>query len=141
MVDDVLSSYRTWAIVGLSSSPLRASFDVAQVLQRAGYTIVPVNPNEREVLGRRAYPTLAAAAAEHRIEVVDVFRRSEHVAALVEEAMAVSAKALWLQLGVRDPEAEERARAAGLQVVVDRCPKIELARAGGRGPYPQALQG
>ena len=123
--DEVLTRFRTWAVVGLSSKPARPSFGVARALREAGYEVVPVNPNEPG-----SYPSLTAAAAEQRIEVVDVFRRSEHVSALVDEAIAVGAKAIWLQLGVRDAEAEQRARAAGLLVVIDRCPAIELPRLG-----------
>jgi predicted CoA-binding protein len=109
--------------VGLSEDETRPSFRVARVLRNSGYDVVPVNPN-----APGAYPSLSAAAAEHAIEVVDVFRRSEHVSALVDEAIAIGAKAIWLQLGVRDEAAEARAHEAGLLVVVDRCPAIELPR-------------
>ena len=119
----VLTEYTTWAVVGASPDPFRDSNDIARLLERAGKTVVRVNPHWDE-----AYPTLEAAGADHEIEVVDVFRRSSEAGAHVDEAIAVGAKAVWLQLGVIDHEACERARAAGLHVVMDRCPKIELPR-------------
>jgi predicted CoA-binding protein len=124
----VLREFRTWAVVGLSSSPMRPSFGVARSLLSAGYTVVPVNPRESSVHGLPAFGSLREAASEFDIEVVDVFRRSEHVSEVVDEAIDIGARVVWLQLDVRDPEAEERARAAGLLVVVDRCPAIELPR-------------
>ena len=117
----VLTAYRTWAVVGASPDPLRDSHDIASLLERAGKAVVRVNPNWDE-----AYPSLEAAAAEHEIEVVDLFRRSSEAGQHVDEAIAIGARAVWLQLGVIDHEAAERARAAGLEVVMDRCPKIEL---------------
>ena len=119
----VLTAYRTWAVVGCSPDPFRDSHDIAKLLERSGMDVVRVNPNWPE-----AYPTLAAAAAEHDIEVVDVFRRSDRAGAPVDEAIAIGAKAVWLQLGVIDHAAAERARAAGLRVVMDRCPRMELPR-------------
>ena len=117
----VLTAYRTWAVVGCSPDPFRDSHSIANLLERSGYDVVRVNPQWDE-----AYPTLAAAAAEHDVEVVDVFRRSDQAGAHVDEAIAIGAKAVWLQLGVIDDAAAERARAAGLHVVMDRCPRIEL---------------
>ena len=119
----VLTAYGTWAVVGASPDPLRDSNDIARLLERNGKEVVRVNPNWPE-----AYPTLQAAAADHDIEVVDVFRRSDQAGAHVDEAIAIGAKAVWLQLGVIDHAAAERARAAGLHVVMDRCPRIELPR-------------
>ena len=119
----VLTAYRTWAVVGASPDPLRDSHDIANLLERRGYEVVRVNPQWDE-----AYPSLEAAASEHAIEVVDVFRRSDRAGEHVDEAIAIGAKAVWLQLGVVDEAAAARARAAGLHVVMDRCPKLELPR-------------
>jgi uncharacterized protein len=119
----VLTAYRTWAVVGASPDPFRDSHDVANLLERTGKEVVRVNPH-----WDGAYPSLAAAAADHEIEVVDVFRRSDQAGAHVDEAIAIGAKAVWLQLGVIDHAAAERARDAGLEVVMDRCPKLELPR-------------
>ena len=129
MDDDVraiLTGTRTWAVVGCSPDPARDSHRIAALLQRSGYRVIPVNPKVDEVLGERAYASLADIPAAEGVEVVDVFRRSEQAAAHVDEAIAIGAKAVWLQLGVIDEAAAERARAAGLDVVMNRCPKIEL---------------
>ena len=116
----------TWAVVGLSADPGRASHEVASYLQRQGYRIIPINPLAgcEAVLGERCYPDLASVPEP--IDVVDIFRRSEKAGAHVDEAIAVGAKAVWLQLGVVDEAAAERARRAGLAVVMDSCPKIEF---------------
>ena len=119
----VLTAYRTWAVVGCSPDPFRDSADIANLLERRGYDVVRVNPH-----WDAAYPSLEAAAAEHDVEVVDVFRRSREAGAHVDEAIAIGARAVWLQLGVVDQDAAERARAAGLHVVMDRCPRMELPR-------------
>jgi predicted CoA-binding protein len=113
------------AVVGLSSEATRPSYDVASYLQRAGYDIIPVNPKEAEILGERAYSSLRDLPQPP--EVVDVFRRPEFVDDIVEEAIEVGAKAIWLQLGVINPQAARRAREAGLYVVMDRCLKVEHA--------------
>ena len=128
MNDDVreILALKTWAVVGCSPQPWRPSHDVARVLIERGYDVVPVNPNASEVLGRRCYPSLADVPRD--IEVVDVFRRSEEAGAHVDEAIAIGARAIWLQLGVVDEAAAARAKAAGLLVAMDRCPAIELAR-------------
>jgi len=97
-------------------------------MQAHGYRIVPVNPMAPEILGERSYPSLTAAAADHRIDMVDCFRKSEDIPPLAEEAIAIGAQCLWLQLGVVNEDAAARARAAGLAVVMDRCVKIEHAR-------------
>jgi predicted CoA-binding protein len=110
---------RTIAVVGLSSNPMRPSHGVASYMQRQGYRIIPVNPNETEVLGQRAYPALADVSEQ--IDLVDIFRRSEEAGHAVDEAIAIGAKAVWLQDGVVDNRAAQRALDAGLLVVMDRC--------------------
>jgi predicted CoA-binding protein len=125
---------RRWAVVGCSPDPGRDSHRIAALLLGRGYDVVPVNPACEEVLGQRAYPSLAAAEEEGSIDVVDVFRRSEAAGAHVDEAIAVGAAAVWMQLGVIDHAAAERAEAAGLTVVMDRCPAIELPLLGIAGP-------
>jgi len=117
--DKILRSARTIAVVGLSTSPHRPSYGVARYMQRAGYRIIPVNPNVSEVLGERAYATLSELPGP--VDVVEVFRRSEFAGAIVDEAIAIGAGAVWLQDGVVDEAAAERARAAGLDVVMDDC--------------------
>jgi predicted CoA-binding protein len=121
----VLTEYRTWAVVGCSPSPLRDSHRIAALLMRRGYRVIGVNPRCDEVLGERCHPVLPP---DHGIEVVDLFRRSEAVSAHVDEAIAIGAKAVWMQLGVIDHDAADRARAAGLRVVMNRCPAIEFPR-------------
>ena len=115
----LLQRIRTIAVVGLSPKPGRASYGVARALQGFGYRIIPINPAVTEVLGERAYPNLTAVADP--IDLVDVFRDPQHVAELVDECIALKLPALWLQDGVVDPVAAQRARAAGLMVVMDRC--------------------
>jgi len=124
---DLLAQSRNIAVVGLSSRRTRPSYGVAAYLQRAGYQIFPVNPNETEVLGVRAWPTLEALADElartgaEKVDIVDIFRRSGEVLAIVESAIAIGAKAIWMQEGVIHEQAAARARAAGLAVVMDLC--------------------
>jgi predicted CoA-binding protein len=113
-------------MVGLSSNPFRPSHFAALYLMAEGYDVTPVNPRESEVLGRRSYPSLSAIPGG--VEVVDIFRESSAAPAIVDEAIAIGAKVVWMQLGVIHEEAAERARAAGLEVVMDRCMKIEHAR-------------
>ena len=119
VIDRILAECRTIAVVGLSSKPTRPSHGVAGYMQRAGYRIIPVNPNEIEVLGENAYDSLAEV--REKIDLVDVFRRSEEAGTAVDEAIAVRAKAVWLQEGVIDHAAAERGVEAGLLVVMDRC--------------------
>ena len=119
VADRILREFRRVAVVGISDRPERDSHRVAAYLQEAGYTIIPVNPNVREVLGLRCWPSLEDAPGP--IEVVDVFRRSELVPPVVASAIAVGAKAVWMQDGVVHEAAAAQARAAGLLVVMDRC--------------------
>jgi predicted CoA-binding protein len=127
-VREVLEGMRTWAVVGCSPDPRRDSHRIAALLQRRGYRVIPVNPAIEEVLGQRCYPSLQDIPASEGVEVVDLFRRSSAVAPHVEEAIAIGARAVWMQLGVIDEQAAARARDAGLRVVMDRCPAIELPR-------------
>ena len=125
VVRDLLRESRTVAVVGCSPKPERPSFGVARYLQRAGYRIVPVNPGHDTILGERSYRTLADAAREHAIDIVDVFRRSEFAGAVVDEAIAIHPKLIWLQLGITDDAARARAEAAGVPIVMDRCLAID----------------
>ena len=126
----ILQTTRICAVVGLSPKPHRDSFIVASVLQGRGWRVIPVNPAAQvtEILGEKVYATLADAAKEHAIDLVDVFRNSEGAAAVVDDAIAIGAKAVWLQLGVVNNNAVAKARAAGLRAVQDRCTKIEILR-------------
>jgi len=122
----ILETYQRIAMVGLSSNPFRPSHFAAIYMLSYGYDVTPVNPREKEVLGRRAYASLRDVPRP--VEIVDIFRESSAVPAIVEDAIAVGAKVVWMQLGVIHEEAAERARQAGLEVVMDRCVKIEHAR-------------
>ena len=122
----ILQSCHTIAVVGLSSNPLRPSYEVAQFMQRRGYRIIPVNPLEAEVLGEKSYARLEDIPEE--VDCVDVFRRPEYVPPIVESAIAIGAKAVWLQLGISHDEAIARAQAAGLLAVQNRCLLIEHRR-------------
>ena len=126
----ILKGSRTIAVVGLSPKPERDSHHVAEYLQQQGYRIVPVNPvaADQAILGERCWPSLSAAAEHHRIDVVDVFRNSADVPPIAEEAIAIGANALWLQLGVQHDGAAAHARAAGLQVVQQQCMLVEHQR-------------
>ncbi|MBB4197538.1 hypothetical protein CCR94_22265 [Rhodoblastus sphagnicola] len=132
MIDEIgalLRETKTIALVGASARPERPSHDVMAFLQHRGYRVIPVNPGlaGQILLGERVRASLSELDGE-RIDMVDVFRRPEAVAVIAEEAIALGARALWLQLGVIDEAAAARARAAGMVVVMDRCPKIELMR-------------
>jgi predicted CoA-binding protein len=135
-MDDVralLTEARTWAVVGCSPDPDRDSHRIAALLKREGFRVIPVNPNvDGELLGERCRASLRDI--EEPVEVVDVFRRADAAGAHVDEAIAIGATGVWMQLGVIDEAAAERARAAGLRVVMDRCPAIELPRI--RPPSP-----
>ena len=126
----ILHENRVIAVVGLSANWYRPSYFAAKYMMQHGYTVIPVNPAYREVLGQRCYPSLRAAA-EHcgrKIDIVDCFRKTEEILPLAEDAIAIGAKVLWQQLGVKNAEAARKAEAAGLDAVMDRCVKIEHAR-------------
>ena len=118
-VRQLLATARTVAVVGLSDKPERDSYCVAAYLQQAGYRVIPVNPNLTTVLGERAYPHLRAIP--ERVDVVDIFRKPEAVPEIVEDAIAIGARAVWMQDGIVHNAAAERARAAGLVVVMNKC--------------------
>jgi predicted CoA-binding protein len=120
-ITDLLKRVRTIAVVGLSDSPLRSSHGVAAYLQMHGYRIIPVNPTIQEALGEKAYPTLQEIPPEEQIDLVDIFRRSEHVPPVVEQAIQRRVPAVWMQETVMHDEAAEKAREAGMLVVMDRC--------------------
>jgi predicted CoA-binding protein len=130
VIREILHTARTIAIVGLSSNVLRPSNFVGFYMQRHGYKIVPVNPNEREAVGEKAYPSLSDIP--FKVDVVDVFRASQFVPGIAQEAVKIGAGALWLQFGVISAEGARIAEQAGLKVVVDRCMKVEHARHMGR---------
>ncbi|HXI04679.1 MAG TPA: CoA-binding protein [Candidatus Saccharimonadales bacterium] len=123
---EILHTWKIFAVVGLSPRPERPSHSVATQLKMRGYTIIPVNPGCEEILGERCYPDLLSIPGP--VEVVDIFRRSELVPPIVDQAIAIGAKVVWMQLGVINDEAAAKARAAGLEVVMNRCPAIELSR-------------
>lgn len=122
-IKTIIEGARVIAIVGLSPKGNRPSNVVGRYLQGAGFTIIPVNPGQTEILGEKCYPTLIDIPV--KVDVVDIFRRSEDVMPIVEEAIAIGAPVVWLQLGVINEEAAEKARDGGLQVVMDRCIKID----------------
>jgi uncharacterized protein len=126
-IKTILEDYRTIAVLGLSSDPSRPSYGVASYMRRRDYKVIPVNPNETEVFGEKAFASLADVP--DRIDLVDIFRRSSEAGTAVDQAIAVGAKAVWLQEGVIDQAAAQRALDAGLLVVMDRCWLKEHARA------------
>ena len=132
----ILNSYRTVAVVGLSPKPHRASFDVTRYMQAQGWRIIPINPNAQEILGEKAYPSLLEAAKHEKIELVNVFRNSEDVPPVAQDAIAIGAKALWLQKGIENTEAAASARAAGLEFVQNRCLMVEHAAQARKGLTP-----
>ena len=131
-IDTFLNDAHTWAIMGLSNDPTKTAFEIAELLQSRGKRIVPIHPAAADgdlvVLGEEGYPTLADVPFP--IDVVDVFRRSEAAGQFADEAVAVGAKGVWFQLGVRDDDAFARTTAAGVPMVMDTCPAIEWARRG-----------
>ncbi len=127
---ELLKKYKSIAVVGLSSNPMRPSFGVTEYMQEAGYRIIPVNPNETEVLGEKSYARLEDVP--EKIEIVNVFRRAEEVPAVVESAIRIGAKVVWMQSGVENESAAERARAAGLVVVEGACILVEHRRRVGK---------
>ncbi|WP_332823590.1 CoA-binding protein [Ramlibacter sp.] len=125
----ILATCRTIAVVGLSPQWHRPSFFAAKYMQEHGFRIVPINPAAPEILGQRSYPSVTAAVeAGEKIDMVDCFRKSSDIPPLADEAIAIGAKCLWMQIGVVDEASAAKARAAGLDVVMDRCVKIEHAR-------------
>jgi predicted CoA-binding protein len=123
----LLTETTTWAVVGCSPDPARDSHRIAALLKREGFTVIPINPHAgSELLGERCYPSLRDVPEP--VDVVDIFRRADEAGAHVDEAIAIGATGVWMQLGVIDEAAAARARAAGLRVVMDRCPAIELPR-------------
>lgn len=133
----ILRESRTIAVVGLSPNPERPSYQVARYLQEAGYRIIPVNPGQSEILNESCYPDLRSVPV--KIDVVDIFRRSEEVEPIIREAIAIGAKMIWMQQGIVNETAARLAEEAGLTVIMDRCLKIELERLRGslsRCPLP-----
>lgn len=120
-IGDILRSAKTIAVVGLSSKRFRPSYGVSQYLQASGYKIIPVNPHEAEVLSERAYPDLESIPKGTTIDIVDIFRRSEEVPEVVAAAIRIGARSVWMQEGVVNDAAAEKARQAGLAVVMDLC--------------------
>jgi predicted CoA-binding protein len=125
-IAEILKKSKTIAVVGLSSNPMRPSYGVTEYMQEAGYGIIPVNPNEREVLGEKSYARLEEVP--EKIGIVNVFRRAEEVPAVVESAIRIGAKVVWMQSGVENEAAAEKALAAGLVVVEDACILVEHRR-------------
>lgn len=125
-INNILRTARTIAVVGLSDDPDKPSHEVAAFLQKHGYRIFPVNPNITEVLGVKSYPDLMAISEP--VDIVDIFRRSDAVPPIVDQAIQVGAKVVWMQKGIVHPAAAEKAAGAGLQVVMDRCMMVELAK-------------
>lgn len=122
-IGDILKAYKTIAVVGLSSNPMRPSHAVTRYMQQSGYRIIPVNPNETQVLGEKSYARLEDVP--QKIDIVDIFRRAEDVPAVVEGAIRAGAKVVWMQLGIENEQAAEKARAQGITVVMDACVLIE----------------
>jgi len=127
-IKKILSSSKTIAVIGISLKEDRPSYRVASYLQSKGYRIIPVRPDGEEILGEKVYPTLSEIPKEINVEVVDIFRKSEDVPPIVEEAIQRGAKVVWMQEGVIHKEAGEKAGKAGLKVVMDRCMKKEYQR-------------
>ena len=123
-ITELLASAKTIAVIGLSSKPYRASFGVSETLQSSGYRIFPVNPNEKEVLGEKCYSRLEDIP--EKIDIVDIFRRPEFVPDIVDAAIRIGARAIWMQEGVEDEASAERARRAGLFVIMDNCIAKEI---------------
>ncbi|HEX2194072.1 MAG TPA: CoA-binding protein [Candidatus Limnocylindria bacterium] len=127
---EILTSFRAWAVVGCSPDPSRPSHGVSRTLMQHGFEMIPIYPRDTTIHGQRTFPDLASASAarpaDRPIEVVDIFRASHRAGAHVDEAIDIGARAVWLQLGVWDEAAAERAHQAGLMVVMDRCPAIDI---------------
>jgi uncharacterized protein len=127
-IREVLTATRTWAVVGCSPDARRDSHRIARLLHERGFRVIPVNPTVHELLGERCYPSVLDIPPAEQVEVVDIFRRSDQAGTHVDEAIRIGARAVWLQLGVIDEAAAQRALDAGMLVVMDRCPAIELPR-------------
>ena len=125
---ELLSSTKTIALVGASPDPQRASHAVMHYMLDRGYRVIPVNPNEKEILGQKVYPSLREIPEP--VDMVDIFRNAEAAGPVCDEAIAIGAKSIWLQLRVINEPAAQRAEAAGLKVVMDRCPAIDMPRLG-----------
>jgi predicted CoA-binding protein len=125
-IHEVLATPRTVAVVGCSPNPERDSHRIAKLLQARGHRVIPVNPGQRSILGETCYASLRDIPEP--VDMVDIFRRSEEVAPIVDDAIAVGARIVWMQLGVIDEQAAAKAQTAGLTVVMDRCPAIEYRR-------------
>ena len=119
LMEKIFAESKTIAVVGLSSNPARPSYSVARYLQSEGYKIIPVNPNEQEILGEKCYPDLLSIP--QTIDCIDIFRRSEEVTPIVEQAIKMKAKVVWMQEGIVNEEAAKKAEDAGLTVVMDKC--------------------
>lgn len=124
-IPHILKHMQTIAVVGLSPKPHRASFGVSRYMQAQGYRIIPVNPNATEALGEKCYASLTEAAKHEKIDLVNCFRNSEDIPPIVDEAIAIGAKAVWMQLGIENRAAAAKAQAAGLLVVQDQCIKVD----------------
>jgi hypothetical protein len=131
---EILQTFRTFAVVGLSPKPHRDSHIVARFLQDHGYRVIPVYPGADRILGEKCYPSLLEIP--EKVDVVDIFRRSDAVPPFVEDAITISARVVWMQLGIVHEAAAEKARRAGLLVVMDHCPVIEYRRHFGSAPRP-----
>ena len=131
----ILQDYKVVAVVGVSPKPERPSFQVAHYLKEHGYRMVPVNPGQKEILGEKCYPSLKDIPFP--VEIVDIFRNVEAIPAIVDEAIEVGAKVVWMQLGLAEPVSARKAREAGLKVVMDRCMKIEHSRMAQAEPPPK----
>jgi uncharacterized protein len=130
-IGEILKRYRTVAVVGLSSDPGRASNHVGEYIKAVGYLMIPVNPNEREVFGEKSYANLETAAAAltpAKIEIVDIFRRPENIPPVIDSAIAIGPKVIWMQLGIEHEQAAAKAVSAGLVVVMDACFFVEHKR-------------
>ncbi len=123
---ETILNYKNIAVVGISDNPERPSYDVASFLEKHGYNIIPVNPTLTEWKGKKCYPDLKSIP--EKVDVVDIFRRPEAVPPIVDEAIAIKPKAVWMQLGIVNEKAAAKARAAGIEVVMDKCMKIEYKR-------------
>lgn len=134
VIRHILNTSKTIASVGLSTNPAKPSYGIAQYLLRQGYDLIPVNPGADEILGQKAYPDLLSVP--RKVDVVQIFRPSGDVPPVVDQAIQVGAKVVWMQLGISNPEAAETARAAGLLVVMDHCMREEHIRLFGKRLFP-----